>query len=62
VVAGGGVPADGDRLAGEHERDGPLDSPGGAVAGLPGAEQLLRVLDRDFRGRPFFPVRAGGRS
>jgi hypothetical protein len=48
VVAGGGVPADRDCLAGEHERDGPLDRGRGAVAGLPGAEQLLRVLDRDF--------------
>ena len=48
VVADGGVPADGDGLAGEHERDRALDLAGGAVAGLAGAERLLRVLDRDF--------------
>ena len=52
VVAGGGVPADGDGLAGEHERDGALDGAGGAVAGLPGAEELLRVFYRDFDGPP----------
>jgi len=34
VVAGGGVPADGDCLAREHERDSALDRAGGAVAGL----------------------------
>src|SRR6266481_8870049 len=34
VVAGGGVPAGGDGLAGELERDGPLDGAGDAVAGL----------------------------
>ena len=47
VVAGGGVPAGGDGLAGELERDGALDGPGGAVAGLPGAEDLLTVFYRD---------------
>ncbi len=50
VVAGGGVPADRDCLAGEHERDRALDRGRGAVAGLPTAEQLLRVLDRDLDG------------
>src|SRR5271155_3584822 len=48
VVAGGGVPAGGDGLAGELERDGALGGGGGAVAGLPGAEDLLGLLDRDF--------------
>ncbi len=52
VVAGGGVPAGGDGLAGELERDGPLDGAGGAVAGLPGAEDLPGVLDRDFDAPP----------
>src|SRR5512135_3323407 len=50
VVAGGGVPAGGDGLAGELERDGPLDRAGGAVAGLPGAEDLPGVFDRDLDG------------
>jgi hypothetical protein len=50
VVAGGGVPADGQGLAGELERGRPLDGCRGAVAGLAGAEQLLGVLDRDFDG------------
>src|SRR5271156_1829491 len=50
VVPGGCVPADGEGLACEHERDGPLNRVGGPVAGLPGAEELLRVLDRDFNG------------
>src|SRR5689334_5083060 len=57
VMARGGVPADGDGLAGEHERDGALDGCRGAVAGLSAAEQLLRVFYRDFncpsRGVPF---------
>ena len=44
-MAGGGVPGDGDGLAGELERDGPLDGAGGAVAGLAGAEDLLEVSD-----------------
>jgi hypothetical protein len=48
VVPGGGVPAGGDGLAGELERDGPLDGAGGAAGGLPGAEDLVGVLDRDF--------------
>jgi hypothetical protein len=34
AVTGGGVPADGDGLAGEHERDRALDRAGGGVAGL----------------------------
>ena len=50
VVAGGGVPGDGDGLAGDLEREGPLDGSCGAVAGLAGAEDLLRVLDRDLDG------------
>ena len=50
VVAGGGVPAGGDGLAGELERDGPLDGAGGAVAGLPGAEDLAGVFYRDLDG------------
>jgi len=49
-MADGGVPADGDGLAGELERDGPLDRAGGAVAGLLGAEDLPGVLDRDLDG------------
>jgi hypothetical protein len=74
-AAGGGVPGDDDGLAGDLERDGPLDGGRGAVAGLAGAEELFRVLDRDFdgppardgrrfpftQGRPGFPVRPGGR-
>ena len=48
VVAGGGVPGDGDRLAGERERAGALDGAGGSVAGLPGAEELLAVFYRHF--------------
>ena len=47
VVPGGGVPGGGDGLAGELERDGALDGAGGAVAGLPGAEDLPGVLYRD---------------
>jgi hypothetical protein len=50
VVAGGGVPADGGCLAGEHERERPLDRGRGAVAGLPGPEQLLRIFNREFDG------------
>ena len=48
IVAGGGVPEHGEGLAGELEGDGAADGAGGAVAGLPGAEDLFRVLDRDF--------------
>jgi hypothetical protein len=50
VVARGGVPADRECLAGELERDAALDGACGAVAGLPGAEQLLRILDGDLDG------------
>ena len=50
VVTGGGVPEDGQGLAGQGERDGGADRAGGAVAGLPGAEDLLRILDRDLDG------------
>jgi hypothetical protein len=35
VVADGGVPAGGDGLAGELERDGPLNGAGSAVAACP---------------------------
>ena len=49
-VAGGGVPGDGDRLAGELERDDAFDGAGGAVAGLPGTEDLLAVFYRDLDG------------
>ena len=52
VVADGGVPGDGDGLTGELEWDGPLDGAGGAVAGLPGAEDLLGVFYRYFDGPP----------
>jgi hypothetical protein len=49
-LPGGGVPADGEGLAGEHERDHALDRGRSAVTGLPGAGELLRILDRDFNG------------
>jgi hypothetical protein len=49
VVPGGGVPADGEGLAGEHERDGALGRGRGAVAGLAGPEELPRVFYRDAR-------------
>jgi hypothetical protein len=52
VMAGGGVPGGGDGLAGELERDGALGGAGGAVTGLPGAEDLPGVLDRDFHAAP----------
>ncbi len=52
VVAGGGVPGDDDGLAGELERNGALDGAGGAVAGLPGGEDLLAVFYRHFHGPP----------
>ena len=57
VVPGGGVPGDGDGLAGDLERDGPLDGCGGAVAGLAGAEDLLGVLDRDLSRPPLIPLK-----
>jgi hypothetical protein len=57
VVAGGGVPGDGDGLAGELERDGPLDGAGGAVAGLACAEDLLAVFYRDLNPPPLMPVK-----
>ena len=50
VVAGGGVPDDGQGLADQGERDGGPDRAGGAVAGLPGAEDLPGVLERDLDG------------
>jgi hypothetical protein len=52
VVVGGGVSGDGDRLAGELERDGPRDGAGYAVAGLPGSGDLLAVFYRDFHAPP----------
>ena len=55
VVACGGVPGDGDGLAGELERDGALDGAGGAVAGLPGAEDLLAVFYR--HAPPVIPLK-----
>ncbi len=57
VVAGGGVPAGGDGLAGELEWDSPLDGAGGAVAGLPGAEDLLAVFYRHFSRPLLMPVK-----
>ena len=50
VVADGGVPGDGDSLAGDLERDRALDGAGGPVAGLPGAEDLLGIFNRYFDG------------
>jgi hypothetical protein len=52
VVPGGGVSAGGDGLAGRLEQDGLLGRAGGAVAGLPGAEDLPGVFDRDLDRRP----------
>src|SRR6266568_2875992 len=64
VVTSGGVPADGDGLAGDLEWDGPLDRAGGAVARLPGPEDLLAVfyrdLDRPAGGVPLDHLRGGG--
>jgi hypothetical protein len=56
-VPGGGVPGDGDGLAGDLERDGALDGCGGAVAGLAGAEDLLGVFYGDFNPPPLMPVK-----
>ena len=65
-MPGGGVPGDGDSLAGDLEGDGALDGCGGAVAGLPGAEDLLGVFYRDFNGPPgsvsFDHLFRGGRA
>ena len=52
VVACGGVPGHGQGLAGELERDGAADRVRGAVAGLAGAEELLRVFYRDLYAPP----------
>jgi hypothetical protein len=52
MVAGGGVPGDGDGLAGELEGDSPFDGAGGAVAGLTGTKDLLAVFYRDFHTPP----------
>ena len=52
VVSCGGVPGDGEGLAGELEGDGAADRAGEPVAGLPGAEDLLRVFYRDLYGPP----------
>lgn len=50
VVSCGGVPGDGEGLAGELEGDGAADRAGEPVAGLPGAEELLGVFYRDSIG------------
>src|SRR5690349_6051010 len=50
IVPGGGVPGDGDALAGELEGDGAAEGAGGAVAGLPGAEDLLGSFYRGLDG------------
>ena len=52
VVPGGGVPDDGQGLAGQGERDGGPDRAGGAVAGLPGTEDLPGILKRDLDAPP----------
>ncbi len=52
VMAGGGVPGDGDGLASELERDCAVNGAGGPVAGLPGAEDLPGVFYRDLDGPP----------
>ena len=57
VVAGGGVPAGRDDLAGELERDGALDGGCGAVAGLPGAGELLRVFYGGLNRPPLMPFK-----
>src|SRR5215475_2482324 len=59
VVAGGGVPADGQGLAGQAERDGAFDGLGDAVVGLADAEQLFGVFDADL-DRPPGGVAANG--
>ena len=41
VVTGGGVPGDGNRLAGELERDGTLDGAGYAIAACPAPKICL---------------------
>ncbi len=48
VVAGGGIPADGEGLAGQAERDGAFDGEFEPVAGLADAEDLFGVGDHDF--------------
>jgi hypothetical protein len=62
VVVGGGVPAGGEGLAGELERDSVLDRAGGTVAGLPDAEDLpggfYRDLDRPPAGVSLDHLRA----
>ena len=50
VMPGGGVPAGGDGLTGELKRDGALDGAGLPVAGLAGAEDLLRLFYRNLDG------------
>src|SRR5262249_32944486 len=50
VVAGGGVPGDGDGLAGELERDGAADRVRGPGAGLAGAADLPAIFFRHFDG------------
>jgi hypothetical protein len=57
VVPRGGVPGDGDGLAGDLERDGALDGVGSPVAGLAGAEDLLAVFYCDFSQPPLMPMK-----
>jgi len=57
VVPCGGVPGDGEGLAGELEGDGAADRAGEPVAGLPGAEDLLRVLYRYLNQPLLMPVK-----
>ena len=48
VMPGGGVPQDGEALAGQGERDGAVHRGGEPTARLPGTEDLLGVRDRHF--------------
>ncbi len=50
MVPGGGIPEHGQALAGEGEWDCTVHRCGQPVARLPGAEDLLGVLDRHFDG------------
>lgn len=64
LVAGGGVPADGQGQAGQAGRDGPFDRPGLAVVGRAEAEQLFGVLDGHLgcpsSGVPLHDLACGG--
>jgi hypothetical protein len=57
VVPGGGVPEEGEGLAGEAEGDGALDGGFEAVAGLADAEDLLCVFYGDFSRPPTVPLK-----